>query len=82
MCLFAFFERDHHNYFLACTQLIISGKSVSQYASYSLIFSPLLSIINGEQHESISIINPAITQNILIVKMYALVINIKVGMLI
>jgi len=46
------FFRNHLNYvFLACTQLIISGKSVSQCASYSLIFSPLHSIINKEQHE-------------------------------
>ena len=38
-----------HN--LACTQMLITGKSVSQYASYSLIFNPSHSIINGEQHE-------------------------------
>jgi len=31
--------------------MIISGKPVSQYASYLLIFNPLHSIINGEQHE-------------------------------
>ena len=30
---------------------LISGKPVSQYALYSLIFSPLRSIINREQHE-------------------------------
>jgi len=45
------FLRDHHNYFLACAQSIISGKSVSQYASYSLIFSPLHSIMSREWHE-------------------------------
>ena len=30
---------------------LISGKPVSQYALYSLIFSPLRSVINWEQHE-------------------------------
>jgi len=30
---------------------IISGKFVSQYASCSLIFNPLRSVINREQHE-------------------------------
>ena len=30
---------------------LISGKPVSQYALYSLIFSPLRSIVNREQHE-------------------------------
>ena len=49
-CLFAFL-RDHNIYFLAHAQLIISEKSVSQYTSYSLILSPLHSIINREQHE-------------------------------
>ena len=49
--LFVCFLKDHHNYFLASTQLLISGKSISRYASYSLIFSPLRSIINREQHE-------------------------------
>ena len=46
--LFFCFLKDYHNYFFARTQLIISGKPVSQYTSYSLIFS---SVINGEQHE-------------------------------
>ena len=42
----------YHDYFLARTQLLlISGKPISQYALYSLIFSSLRSIINGEQHE-------------------------------
>jgi len=49
--LFVCFLKDYHNCFFACAQLIISGKPVSQYASYSLIFSPLRSVINGEQHE-------------------------------
>ena len=49
-----------NNYFLACAQLLISGKPISQYVSYSLIFTPSRSIINGEQYESISTINPAI----------------------
>jgi len=35
---------------LYCSNLI-SGKPVSQYALYSLIFSPLRSIINREQHK-------------------------------
>ena len=39
-----FFLRDHHNYFLVRPQLTINGKSISQYALYSLIFSPLHSI--------------------------------------
>jgi len=30
---------------------LISGKPVSQYALYSLIFSPLHSVINREQYE-------------------------------
>jgi len=30
---------------------LISGKPDSQYAFYSLIFSPLRSVINSEQHE-------------------------------
>ena len=35
-------------------QLLIGGKSVSQqYTSYSLIFSPLHSIINKEQHKKL-----------------------------
>ena len=49
--LFAYFLKDYHNYFLARAQLLISGKSNSQYALNSLIFSPLHSVINGEQHE-------------------------------
>ena len=49
--LFAYFLKDWYNYFLAHAQLSISGKSVGQYVLYSLIFSPLRSIINGEQHK-------------------------------
>ena len=37
--------------FLGAHLILISGKPVSQYASYSLIFSPLHSVINREQHE-------------------------------
>ena len=48
--LFVSFLKDYHNYFLARAYLI-SGKPVSQYVLYSLIFSPLRSVINGEQHE-------------------------------
>ena len=39
--LFVYFLKDHCNFFLAHAQLLISGIPVSQYASYSLIFSPL-----------------------------------------
>ena len=49
--LFVCFLRDYHNYFLAPAQLIGSRKSVSQYTFYSLILSPLLSVITREQHE-------------------------------
>ena len=59
--LFAFFERS--TYFLARAHPIISEKSVRQYASYSLIFSPSHSIMNTEQHESITTINPPIMKN-------------------
>ena len=31
--------------------MLISGKSISQYTSYSLIFNPLHSTINRKQHE-------------------------------
>ena len=47
-CLFL---KDYHNYFLVRAQLLINGKPVSQYVSCSLIFNPLRSVINGEQHE-------------------------------
>ena len=55
--------------------------TISQYVSYLLIFTPSRSIINGEQHESISTINPAITKNTecLIVKVCASFTNLKVG---
>jgi len=39
-----------HNCFLTC-QLLISGKSVSQYSSYLPIFNPLHNVISKEQHE-------------------------------
>jgi len=42
----------------------VSGNPDSQYALYSLIFSPLCSVINREQTKSILTINPAITENI------------------
>ena len=41
---------------------MISGKPISQHASYKLIFNLLYSIINREQYESISTINPAIVE--------------------
>ena len=43
--------KNYHNYFLACAQLLISGKLDSQYTLYSLIFFLLHSVINREQHE-------------------------------
>jgi len=50
-CLFTFFERSPQ-LFLGTRPITYSGKSaVSQYASYSLIFSPLRSVINRGQHE-------------------------------
>ena len=49
--MFVYFLRDHHNYLLVGVQLLISGKSVIQYALYSLIYSPLQNNINREQHE-------------------------------
>ena len=42
---------------------IKSGKPFHQYTLYSLVFSPLHSIINREKHKSISTINPAIMEN-------------------
>ena len=51
VCLLFLRERDHQNYLLTCTQLIISRKFVSQYILYSFIFSPLHNIINREKHE-------------------------------
>ena len=49
--LLVYFLKGYHNYFLACIQLLIIRKAVSQYASCSLIFSPVRSIINGEHYE-------------------------------
>ena len=56
----------------------MSGKSVSQYALYSIIFS---SVINRELHESISTIKPAISENTecTIIKVHTPVIDIKSG---
>ena len=60
-------------------QLLISGKPISQYASYSLIFSPLRSVIyiNGEQHDK-HLYNQSSNYS-LIVKAHASFINLKVG---
>ena len=59
--LFAFF-RDHHDYFLGVHPTInFSGKSIRQYISYSVIFSPIHSVINRWQHEKH--INPANAEN-------------------
>ena len=50
--LFVSFLKDYQNYFLArAYSYLISGKLDSQYALYSLIFSPLYSVINREQHK-------------------------------
>ena len=78
--LLAFILRNYHIYFLE-HQVLIIGKSVSQYASYSLIYSPLHSVINENSMKSISTINPAITENTecLIIEACTLVINLKVG---
>ena len=78
VCLF--FLRDCHNYFWH-VQLLLNGKSVSQYTSFSLIFSSLRSVINGESIKSISTINATITENMkcLIVKVHVPVIDLKVG---
>ena len=48
---------------LARISKIIIGASISQYASYTTMFCLLHSNINKEQHESISAIYPAITEN-------------------
>ena len=61
------------------TQLIISGKSVSQCTSYSLIFSLLNSIINREQHEN-HLYNQSNHYECLMVNVHTPVIDIKVGM--
>ena len=51
--LFVSFLKDYQNYFLACAQLFNLWKTRQpvRYALYSLIFSPLCSIINREQHK-------------------------------
>jgi len=55
--LFVCFLKD---YYLGAHQtIIISKKSVSQYALYSLNFSPSHSIINREQHEKYLFIQPS-----------------------
>jgi len=81
-CLFAFFETSYHNYFLV-RQLLISRKSVSQWASYSPIFNPLCRVISKEQHEKYLYNNPAIMENMecLIVITCTPANNLKVGVL-
>ena len=73
----------HHNYFLACAQLLFSGKSVSQYASYSLYFSPLNNILNGEQHEKYLYNQSSHYGNTecFMFKVHTTFINLKVGVL-
>ena len=44
-------------------QRLIIGKPISQYTLYSAMFCPLHSNVGKEQHESISTIHPAITEN-------------------
>jgi len=60
---------------------MITGKAISQYTSYSLIFSLLRSVITENSMKSISTINPTITENMecTIVKACAPVIGIRVG---
>jgi len=40
------------NFILTCAQQLSSRKPINQYALHSLIFSPLHSIINREQHKN------------------------------
>jgi len=50
--LFVSFLKDYHNYISwRALNYLISGKPNSQYVLYSLIFSPLRSVISREQHE-------------------------------
>ena len=61
---------------------LISGKLFSQYALYSLIFSPLRSIINREQHKKYPYNQSSHNRKYmecLIVKACASFINFKVG---
>ena len=51
LILFVCFLKITKIIFLVRAQLLLSGKPVSQYSSFSLIFSPLCSVINREQHE-------------------------------
>ena len=80
--LFASFLKDYHNYSWRAPSYLISGKRNSQYALYSLIFSPLRSVINREQHEKYpynqSSHNRKYTE-CSIVKAHASFINFKVG---
>ena len=61
---------------------LFSGKPISQYALYSLIFSPLCSVINREQHKNYpynqSSHNRKYTE-CSIIKVCASFINFKVG---
>jgi len=62
--------------------ILISGKPDSQYALYSLIFSPLRSVINREQHEKYSNNQSSHNRKYMecsIVKARASFINFKVG---
>jgi len=43
-------KENHHDSFLVHAQLLVR-KSDSQHASYLLIFNPLNSVIDREQHE-------------------------------
>ena len=71
---------DHQNYFLTRTQLLISGKPISQYASYLFIFSPLQM---ENSMKSIFTINPAIIESMecLIIRTLTQMIDLKVGVL-
>jgi len=63
---------------------LISGKPVSQYALYSLIFSPLCSVKNREQHEKYPYNQSSHNRKYmecLIIKVRASFIDFKVGVL-
>jgi len=62
---------------------LISGKPVSQYALYSLIFSQLRSVINRQQHEKYPYNQSSHKRTCMecsIAKARALFIDFKVGM--
>ena len=79
-CLFAFLKSL--KLFLGTHPINNSGKSISQYALYSLIFSQSRSVINREQHKKNLYNQTTIAENTecTIVKVPTPVIDTKVGM--